>query len=397
MFVLRLWRIPFIMRAPRAQDGLVKPLTSANAFVRKNLVAVVLATGVLWPNSAVAQIVEAPPHRVEFTVSPRLTKCNDYDAFYGMIVNWVRVKSIDPTAKRKLIVNIDLLPNGKKRERLSVLNAEGVEVGSAEHTYPATEECFKVLYWAAFDSSHLLAATIPPPEEEPPMSVDKLVEESEKPDPVQEKQNKTSNAKPSETGPIYDAEFYSEPKPEPQQCKVQDEPKLPWHLVVGVGTTIGLTRMVMPGFRLGLGRTVGPVMFELDAQVFPPLITAAWDRGAGKEDTGRAQAYLGSFAVCGHKYPLLGCGIVTGGPAGYSYDKPVLDVERYATEKWGGFFGLGLRAGAEISLSTRWALRMEAEGLFPLYMSDFLRPAERFETDRIIPVWSGFVSLVPSF
>ena len=63
---------------------------------------------------------------------------------------------------------------------VQVLDAEGVEIGRESHRYGATEECFKVLYWTAWDSTRLLQTTIAPPEEDPPMSVDKLVEEVEK-------------------------------------------------------------------------------------------------------------------------------------------------------------------------------------------------------------------------
>lgn len=381
------------MGLARVQDVLVKTSTSSSRIIRFGWVASALGIAISWPSEANAQVVDAPPHRVEFTVSAGLPKCSNYDEFYGIIVNWVRVRSIDPTAKRRLVVRIERLADGQKRAQLTVLDAEGVEVVTEAHRYSSTEECFKILYWTAFDAAKLLQLTVPPPEEEPPMSVAKLVEESEKTDQVQEKQRK-----PTATGPIYDDEFYSEPKSSREQCASHEEPRLPLHVVAGVGATIGLTRTIMPGFRLGLGRTVGPVLFELDARAFPPLTTADWSMGSGEQVSGRAQTYVGTFATCAHKKPLIGCALVMGGVSQYLYDQPTLDRERYAGGKMGGVFLLGMRAGFALPLSSRWALRFDVEGAFPVYMSDSLRASQQFgRGESLSPVWSGFVSVVPSF
>ena len=145
--------IAFIMGLARVQDVLVKTSTATSRFVCLALAASALGMGISWPKHANAQVADVPPHRIEFTVSPGLPKCSNYDEFYGILVNWVRVRSIDPTAKRRLIVNIERLPDGRKREHLSVLDADGVEVATEAHRYPSTDECFKVLYWTAFDAA----------------------------------------------------------------------------------------------------------------------------------------------------------------------------------------------------------------------------------------------------
>jgi hypothetical protein len=223
------------------------------------------------------------------------------------------------------------------------------------------------------------------------MSVDKLVEEANKPDQVKEKQTKRST-----TAPIYDAQFYSDPKTPRQQCEARDEPRLPGHVVFGVGATLGLTRMVMPGLRFGVGRTFGPIMFELDAHVLPPVIKTEWDTGAEQQRSARSQAYLGSFAVCARRAPLIGCAVAMGGVAGYEYDKPVLDDERFAPASYGGVFFMGVRAGVELPLNNRLTLRFDVDAQLPIYGAKTI-PEEKSRQTFTAPVLTGFVSVVPSF
>jgi hypothetical protein len=376
----------------RVRDVLVKTSTPTSKFICSSLAAVALGVAISWPTAVHAQVVDAPPHRIEFTVSPGLPKCSNYDEFYGLLVNWVRVQSIDPTAKRKLIVNIERLPDGRKRESLTVLDADGVELASEAHRYPATEECFKVLYWTAFDAAKLLKLTVTPPVEELPMSVDKLVAEVNKSDRVQEKR-----AAQSTTTPIYDEEFYSEPKPAREQCDAREEPRPARHALFGVGATIGLRRMVMPGLRFGVGRTVGPLMVEVDARAFLPMISAEWDTGAGQQVTGRGHAYVGTAALCVPGGRLLGCFVAAGGVQGYVYDKPHLLDERFSKDPVLGLFNVGLRMGAQFELSSKVALRLDIEAMLPIYQDKLFVWDDRPDDEKLVPVLTGFVSVVPTF
>lgn len=368
------------------------PLTRAN--FRMSLALLALSIGISLSNGAEAQIIEPPAHRVEFSVSPGLPKCNEYDSFYGIIVNFVRVRSIDPTAKRKLGVAIKLLPDGRKREELTLWNEQGEKIDEFVQTYPATEECFKVLYWAAYDSAVLMGKTVPQPEVEPPMSVDKLVEEAEKTEAAKKKSAPTGT-----NTPIYDEEFYADRKSKVATCERNEEQLLPYHATVAVGVTVGLTRMVMPGFRVGFGKVVGPVLVELNGHILPPLVTATWSaaRPVDADVTAKTQAYLASLALCAQKNPLFGCAVVMGGVAGYEFDKPVFDGERFARTQSGGLVTAGLRVGVNFVINPHWAVRVDTDLAFPVYASEALRPKPRFGEDVVGPVWMGHLSIVPSW
>lgn len=376
------------MGLARARDVLVKTSIPASTSVRFGVAASVLGMAISWPNEANADVIDAPPHRVEFTVSPGLPKCNDYDAFYGILVNWVRIRSIDPTANRKLVVAIKRQPDGMKRVDLAVLDPEGGEVAAESHGYSATEECFKVLYWTAFDAAKLLRMTIPPPVEEPPPPIGRLLEEAEKGEPVRE-----NRPDPPKNWPGLNPD--GEPTRRP--CETKEEAiRPPRFVVLGAGLTGGLTRTIMPGLRLGVGRVVGPVLFEVDAHVLPPLVSADWSVGANHSISARAQAYFGSFAVCAHRTPLIACGVMSGGVSWYSYDKPMPDSERFAKDRPGGFFYMGVRTGFEIPLRSKYSLRFDVDAQFPLYRADLLQVATS-EQNLTAPMLMGFVSFMPSF
>lgn len=368
--------------------------TSAVTNVRFGLALSALCVGIFLAHRGHAQIVEAPPHRIEFDVSPALPKCNEYDSFYGIILNFVRVRSIDPTAKRKLGVSIKLLPDGRKQEELSLWNEAGERIDQFAQTYPATEECFKVLYWAAYDSAVLLGKTVSPPPVEPPMSVDKLVQAAEKRDVAKKNPEAISTNARS-----HDEEPRSHRSGRDQTCERVEEPHFRYHASVGFGVTAGLTRMIMPGFRLGFGRVVGPVMIELSGDVLPPMITATWSTTdqRSEETSARAQGYLGGVGLCAQKSPLLGCAVVMGGVAGYSFDKPLFDGERYARGRWGGVVTAGLRAGVDVPLRSRWVLRIDTDVALPVYASAVMRSRTTSGEELVAPIWMGHVAIVPSW
>lgn len=377
------------MGLARARDVLVKTSPPTSKIVRFGLVAGALGIAVSWPNEANAQVVDAPPHRIDFTVSPALPKCDDYDGFYGVLVNWVRVQSIDPSAKRRLVVDIKLQSDGKKRVDLSLLDAEGQALEAESHRYLQTEECFKVLYWTAFDAVRLLRTTVPPPEEDPPPPIEKLVDEVEK----------TERVKTNPDGPTWDAPgpaLESQPS-QPLQCELKEEPvRRAKYVVLGLGFSGGLTRTFLPGLRVGVGRSAGPLLLELDANVAPPLISADWAHAPGEQRSARGHAYFGTFALCARRLPLVGCALVSGGVAGYQYDKPVLDGERYAREAWGGFVLLGARMGVEFSVHPKFDLRIDADAQLPVYTAEAIRDVPTGQS-TLTPTLSGFVSIVPSF
>jgi hypothetical protein len=373
------------MGLARSRDVLVKTSTPTSTTVRFGVAASALSIAISWPNAANAEVAEAPPHRVEFTVSPALPKCNDYDAFYGILVNWVRVRSIDPTANRKLVVAIKRQPDGVKRVDLSILDAEGAEVVAESHAYSATEECFKVLYWTAFDAAKLLRTTAPPPVEEPPMSVDKLVQESERGSPSKDKP-----PAPAVTVQIV------QPPAERAQCEVT-ETRPQTHLLLGAGVTMGLTRTTMLGLRIGAGRSIGPLVLEGDVRVYPPLMEAEWNVGAEQKVTAAGYAVLGSAGLCLPGGRLLACLVATGGVVGYSFEKPYNFDERFLDETLDGAFDVGLRVGARFDLSRKLALRLDLEATAPIYRGNQFAWEADTERDKPRPALSGFFTVVPSF
>ncbi len=370
----------------RARDVLVKPSAPTRMVIRFGLVASAVGVVTTWLNAANAQVIEPPPHRIELKVSPSLPKCNDYDSFYGILINWVRVRSIVPTADRRLVVDIQRAPDGRKVVTTKVFDALGVEIGRESHRYGATEECFKVLYWTAWDSTRLLQSTISPPDEEPPMSVDKLVEEVDKQRSVPEKP-----ALSTETWPI----CVREPEPPTPPVK-PPAPQKKVRLVVGTGVGGGWAQGALPGFRVGLERSTGPVVVGLDAYLFPPLVASNPGGGGSHDISAKGKAYLGSFSLCMHKLPLLGCVVATGGAAGYSYDKPAVDAERFVRESLAGWVSLGLRAGMQMQLSHKLGLRLDVDAQLPVYRGNSVQ-LEPKDQNRSIMMLMGFVSIVPSF
>lgn len=226
------------------------------------------------------------------------------------------------------------------------------------------------------------------------MSVDKLVQEVEKRDVAKK------NPKPiSSNARSRDEEPRSHRSPTDQICERAEEPRFRYHASVGFGVTAGLTRMIMPGFRFSFGRVVGPVMIELSGDVLPPMITATWSTTVqrGQETSARAQGYLGGVALCAQKSPLFGCAAVMGGAAGYSFDKPLFDGERYARGGWGGVVTAGLRAGVHVPLRSRWVLRIDTDVAFPIYASAVMRPRSSSGEELVAPIWMGHVAIVPSW
>lgn len=375
------------MVAARARDVLVKTSTPTTKVVRTCVVASALGVAIAWPTEVFAQVVDTPAHRIEFKVSPDLEKCNDYEAFYGILLNWVRVRSIDQTADPRLIVEIKRRPDGGKNVKLSLLDSSGAEVGEELHRYSPTEECFKVLYWTAWDSAKLLRSLVPVSpsvsEAKPPLTMDKPFEGREKP------------SESGESCPIYDPEFYSQSKPQAPPSPVPQTPDQSKHLVFGVGLTAGLTRAIMPTFRFGIGKSSGHLLVELNMHIMPPLVGSNSSSALGVEELVYTHGYLGNLAFCAHYSPLLGCLVASGGVAGYTDVGSNDDRQRFSEIGMGGAFLVGLRMGTQFVLNPKWSLRLDASVELPIYMADVLRPPTPQGQASFLPVITGFVSVVP--
>lgn len=382
------------MGATRARDVLVNLSTPTMKKARFGLGMSALGFALAWPKFAHAEQVDTPPHRVEFSVSPGLQKCNEYDSFYGIITNWVTIPSIDPTAKRKLVITIKRLSDGGKKVDLSLLDMEGIQVGGESHAYAPSEECFKVLYWTAFDAAKLLRATMTPEDaddadeaaDKPQVGTDKQAPPSEKKLPVH--QESPDFANPSDLD--------RSSTPICQAHESTQNARSTSHLVMGAGVVHGATHVVMPGFRIGIGRTIGPLMFELDARIFPPLLSSKIDMGAQQQVAVKPHAYLGAFAVCARKAPLSACAVAMGGVSANNYEAAALD-ERFSRAQYDGLFSVGFRTGIEIPVSQRFAFRLDAEAQLPLYQPDPLFGAQTSRQGVFTPILAGFVSFVPSF
>ena len=136
----------------------------------------VAALGLAWSSVALAAD-ELPHHRVELTADRTLPGCSNAVEFKAILTNWVPVSTIDPTATRALVVRIRRLPDGGKSVDTTITDENGVAVSSDHHDYSPATDCFKVLYWTAFDAATRIRAaapkkveapTTPPPESPPP-------------------------------------------------------------------------------------------------------------------------------------------------------------------------------------------------------------------------------------
>lgn len=379
------------MALARARDVPMKTSTSTlpspKKVVRTCVVAGAVGGAMFWSTEVRAQVVDVPAHRIEFKVSPGLEKCDDYEAFYGVLLNWVRVRSIDQTADPKLVVDIERRPDGGKNVKLSLWNASGAEVSSEFHRYSPTEECFKVLYWTAWDSAKLLRSLAPAApamsEAAPPLTNDKPVNGREKP------------SNPGDSCPIYDPEFYAQSKPEGPKAPTPPPDLSSKHWVAGFGLTGGLTRTIMPTLRLGIGKSWGHWLIEWNAHIMPPLVTFTSTRENGVAVPMKAHGYMGNFAVCTHHSPLLGCLVASGGVAGYIDEDSTKDRQRYSEPGMGGAFLLGLRSGTQFALNPKWSLRIDASVELPIYMAPVLQPVTPQGQSSFLPVLTGFVSITP--
>ncbi len=369
-----------------------------NHFLRSAVGVAVVGIGLSWPRTAEAEYVKATPHRLDFAVTPGLPLCNDEDAYRAIVTNWIPPQSLNPTVARKIVVRMKALRGGGKRVVLTLLDAEGQTAETETHTYPPDEECFRILYWTAFDTLKLLKRVTPStdPPDTAPVPIDELVKAAsqytpEKPAPVKKKSAPVEQ-QPRECPVI--AEVVESPARREPEAFALEQPKN--HLLIGAGVAMGLTRAPMAGVRLGIGRMFGPLMVEVDARVFPPLFESTLETTSARQFLVKPQAYLATAALCARRAPLVGCLMVTGGAAGYSYTEPAKSSAYLSGDSVvGGAALAGFRLGAEFSLGQRWALRFDMEGQVTIYQTFLeLGPAPE---GTIRPTLAGFVSVLPRF
>ncbi|MDI1476427.1 hypothetical protein [Polyangium sp. y55x31] len=316
-----------------------------------------------WPLSSFAAD-EVPRHRVELTADRSLPGCSNPFDFSAILTNWLPVSTLDPTATRALVVRIRRLPDGGRSVDTTITDEAGAAVHTEHHDYPPTDDCFKVLYWTAFDAAKRIRELAPPHEEEVAVA-----------------------PPPSEPAP---APVPAKPAPCPA-CPPPSKPPAaptPMRRFVGLGATIsrGAAPEWGPGLRLAGGVQLAAFTLELDARWMPLLNT----RRAGLSDVD-IHTFALTGAGCFKRAPLLGCLLVTGGTVG-----TVVSSRDYAWRGAGGFFGAGARTAVEFPLSSHLMARVDVEVALSFIGArlDFFGPSP---WELLIPVATGGGSLLYAF
>ena len=193
------------------------------------------------PRTAEAEYIKATPHRLDFAVTPGLPLCNDEEAYRAILTNWIPIQSLNPTVARKIVVRMKALRGGGKKVELTLLDAEGQTAETETHEYPPDEECFRILYWAAFDTLKLLKR-VTPSNEEPdsePAQIEEIVKAAseytpEKPVTVKKKRAPVEK-NPLEC-PVIQEVVESPAHREPEAFEVE-QPKKYW-LIIQLGTAV---------------------------------------------------------------------------------------------------------------------------------------------------------------
>ncbi len=107
------------------------------------------------------------PTRLDFDASRAPKKCNDFESFDSTVSAWVPGTVWRDDAERRLVVRIRWSSTGGKRADVELVNAEGITLAERHQDFPASMECHKVLWLAAFDAAQLVGAFEPPPPKEP--------------------------------------------------------------------------------------------------------------------------------------------------------------------------------------------------------------------------------------
>ncbi|MDC3960698.1 hypothetical protein [Polyangium jinanense] len=343
----------------------MKPHTARGHGGRLGVGGCTIVLALTWPSSSFAAD-EVPRHRVELTADRSLPGCSNPFDFSAILTNWLPVSTLDPTATRSLVVRIRRLPDGGKSVDTTITDEAGAVAHSEHHDYPPTDDCFKVLYWTAFDAAKRIRELAPPQEEEPAAPL------------------------PPEPAPPEPAPPKPAPAPPCPACPPPPKPPAtpPMRGFVALGATIsrGAAPEWGPGLRLAGGLQLASFTLELDGQWMPLLNT----RRAGLTDVDIHTFGL-TGAGCFKRAPLLGCLLVTGGIVG-----TVVSSRDYAWRGAGGFFGAGARTAVEFPLSSHLMARVDVEVALPLIGArlDFFGPSP---WEHLIPVATGGGSLLYAF
>ncbi|MDI1484663.1 hypothetical protein [Polyangium sp. y55x31] len=323
-----------------------------------------VVVALIWPSSSFAAD-EVPRHRVDLTADRSLPGCSNPFDFSAILTNWLPVSTLDPTATRTLVVRIRRLPDGAKLVDTTIKDEAGAVAHSEHHDYPPTDDCFKVLYWTAFDAAKRIRELAPPQEEEPAA-----------PPPPPEPVPAPAPSRPA-------------PCPTCPACPPPAAPPLMPRRFLALGVTVsrGAAPEWVPGLRLAGGLQLAPFTLELDARWMP-----LWNvRRAGFTDV-EIHTFALTGAGCFKRAPLLGCLFVTGGAVGTA--APSRD---YLKTVVSGFVGVGARSAVEFPLSARIAARIDLEVALPLIGAhpDFVGRPSPWE--KLVPVASGAVSLLYTY
>ncbi|MRG98628.1 hypothetical protein [Polyangium spumosum] len=314
--------------------------------------------GSAWSSSALAAD-ELPHHRVELTADRTLPGCANAFEFTAILTNWVPVSTIDPTAARALVVRIRRLPDGGKSVDTTITDDNGVASTDHRDYSPATD-CFKVLYWTAFDAATRIRAAAPKKDEAP----------APPPTPL-----------PS-------------PKPAPcPQCPACPPPPpvaapAPRRVFVALGGLVshGLMPDTAPGLRVAGGLQLPQLSLELDVRWMP-----LWKTRPLEFTEAEMHTFTVTGGACLRRPPLLGCLFAAGGAVGSAALNLGFDAHIVR-----GFFGVGARSAVELPFSEHLAARAEVEFAVAMFGTrlDVHRPS-LWETLR--PTFMGGGALVYAF
>ncbi|MDC3960728.1 hypothetical protein [Polyangium jinanense] len=317
-----------------------------------------------WSSSALAAD-ELPHSRVELTTDRTLPGCSDAFEFKAILANWVPVSTIDPTAARALVVRIRRLPDGGKSVDTTITDENGVAVSTDHRDYSPQTDCFKVLYWTAFDAATRIRAAAPKKEEQAPTP-------SVEPPPSP----KTAPCPRFPTCPPPSKPPAAAPAPVARRV----------FLALGGIASYGLIPDWAPGLRVAGGVQLPQLSLELDAR---------WGANLNTRPLGFTEAEMHTFALtagaCVKRPPLLGCLLAAGGAVGAA------TLNRaYAGHIVRAFFGVGARSGVELPFTEHLAARVDVEVAFPLVGTrlDLVNPSF-WET--LTPTFTGGGSLVYAF
>lgn len=323
------------------------------------------ALGVAWSSSALAAD-ELPHHRVELTTDRTLPGCSEAFEFTAILANWVPVSMIDPTAARALVVRIRRLPDGGKSVDTTITDENGVAVSTDHRDYSPRTDCFRVLYWTAFDAAARIRAAAPKKEEPAPAP------------PVEPPPSPKTAPCPSPKCPTC--------PPSSKLPTAAPAPKMRGFVALGGVVSSGLMPDWAPGLRVAGGVHFPQLSLELDARWMPLWNT----RPAGSTEV-EAHTFTMTGAGCLKRAPFVGCLFVMGGAVGAT-----------ALNRWyvghgvQGLFGVGARSGVELPFAEHFAVRLDVEVAIPLFGTG-LDTIEPSLWEALRPFTTGSGSLMYAF